>query len=370
MGTAPTLLWVGIAGATPAADPVEAMQAAWSEVNAYCVDFVMTLHNSTNSAISVGEQCWERRGVVRTETQVEGLGAGHSQRSRALVPKPEQPKVLHVRTDESVPWSGGQIGQGLGELVGCSPNRLEFSVEEDVAFNGRTLWVRHWWQHDGVRAVVFVDADHHLPTAFEIHRQGQPVMSVVYPYLSVDPLLPEGFFSIQPRAHEEVVEVEVSREALRSEGGSGTARLEASMSVFGKIKVGLAVFLAFALDSAGSESAAANSRTTLSPRSTITGRAVRWKASSTSLARVQRNSRRWENRGAFADELGQRFQNGQAVNDLGALGVGVLKGGWAGITGLPLLGGTAWPHSEWGWPTVSTRTPWCRHWTSTSPHPR
>ena len=218
MGTASTLLWVGIAGATPAADPVEAMQAAWSEVNAYCVDFVMTLHNSTNSAISVGEQCWERRGVVRTETQVEGGSVLDIRSDRELwYRSPEQPKVLHVRTDESVPWSGGQIGQGLGELVELLTQSPGVQRQEDVAFNGRTLWSFRLDGNDGVRAVVFVDADHHLPAAFEIHRQGQPVMSVVYPYLSVDPLLPEGFFSIQPRAHEEVVEVEVSRRHSKRE---------------------------------------------------------------------------------------------------------------------------------------------------------
>ena len=212
MGMAPTLLWVGIAGANPAVEPVDVMRSAWLEVNAYCADFVMTLHSSSDSAISVGEHCWDRRGMVRTETRVEGGSVLDIRSDRELwFRSPEQPKVLHVRTDESVPWNGGQIGQGLGELVELLTESPQVQRQEDVAFNGRTLWSFRLDGNDGVRAVVFVDADHHLPAAFEIHRQGQPVMSVVYPYLSVDPLLPEGFFSIQPDPLEELVEIEFSR---------------------------------------------------------------------------------------------------------------------------------------------------------------
>ena len=124
---------------------------------------------------------------------------------------PEQPKVLHVRSDGSVPWTGGQIGQGLGELVKLLTESPQVQRQEDVEVDDRNLWNFRVDGDDGVRAVVFVDSEHHLPTAFEIHRQGQPVMSVVYRHLSVDPFLPEGFFSIQPDPHEELVEVELSR---------------------------------------------------------------------------------------------------------------------------------------------------------------
>lgn len=113
------------------------------------------------------------------------------------------------------------------------------------------------------------------------------------------------------------------------------------MSVFGKLKVGLAVFLAFVL--LRPEPAAANSPQQNS--NAVSQLHNHWASGQmgedllnffgTSSAELTEN---WENRGAFADELGQRFQNGQAVNDLGALGVGVLKGGWAGITEVAALG--------------------------------
>ena len=202
---------VGIAGASPGIEPLEAMRSAWSEVDSYCVDFVMTLHSDADSAISTGERCWDRRGVLRTETQVEGGSILDIRSERELwYRSPEQAKVLHVRADQSIPWTGGQVGQGLGELVALleSP-RLQ--RQEDVELGGRVYWHFEIETQGGVEAVILADQAIRLPSALEIYRDGQPVMSVVYRHLSLDPFLPEGFFSIQPGPHEELVEVELSR---------------------------------------------------------------------------------------------------------------------------------------------------------------
>jgi hypothetical protein len=218
MSTAWALVVMGIAGAGPVPDPVDAMRAAWSEIDSYCADFLMTLHSETGSVSSVGEQCWDRRGFVRTETQAASGTVLDIRTDRELwYRSPAQPKVLHVSASSSIPWSGGKIGQGMGELVNLVAEAPRVQRQTDVVVDGRLLW-SFLVHHDGnTMAVVFADPRTQLPVALEVYRDEQPVMTMIYRHLSVDPFLPEDFFSIEPEAHEEVVEVVLRGGSSRAE---------------------------------------------------------------------------------------------------------------------------------------------------------
>ena len=107
-----------VANASTTAERIESMRRAWSEVDAYCSDFVLGFHGGTGSALSMGKSCWENSGRIRTDTRSTVGNIVEIRSDRDLwYYNPAQPVVLHVTASEDFGVDTKQVGRGIGELV-------------------------------------------------------------------------------------------------------------------------------------------------------------------------------------------------------------------------------------------------------------
>ena len=107
-----------------------------------------------------------------------------------------------------------------------------------VRLNGQETWRFGLPRPDGSQAIVFVNAESHLPVALELRNNNRAVLSYGLLNLTLDPLLPEDFFRIEPATTQRLVEVTLdpndphSEEALRTLQLSVMIRASASDSSF------------------------------------------------------------------------------------------------------------------------------------------
>ena len=218
----PMTSWIwaafALADASPATQRIDAIEEAWSTINAYCSDFALGFHSETGSALSRGERCWDRRGRMRTATQhANGTVIDIRGENEVWYSHPDQPVVLHLQGPPSADEVPSPIGHGIGELVSLVVDSAHVEEMGSVDLNGQETWRFRLTRADRTEAIVFVNSNTKLPVALELRKSNRAIMSYGLMNLTVDPLLPADFFRIQPTDSQRLVELNLDPNASNSE---------------------------------------------------------------------------------------------------------------------------------------------------------
>jgi len=198
---------LSIASAGSTANRINAMEDAWSKVDAYCSRFVVSFHSDAQSTMSLGKTCWSKAGQIRTELQSSQGPIIEIRGEREVwYHNPARPVVVHLSASSDFDLDTKQIGRGIGELIDLLSKANNVRDLGSVELGGQKTWRFEVPRKTG-NVIVFVDAKKRLPVAVELRTEDRPLMSYGFTDLMVNPQIPKDFFTIKTPENYPVVDL-------------------------------------------------------------------------------------------------------------------------------------------------------------------